>query len=354
MKLAVLVSGGRTGSDFFQSLLDGHSEILSLPGVFYFDEYLEQLKTNNISPAKLFLKMYENFFDSRLNKLERHHMLGKNKNEFYIVNKEKFLKHFNNSFKDTGNRETFEILKHLHLSYAYAKGESLYSKKLIFLHIHHWFRLSKLKFLNFDLFYTLRDPLVTLSSAFKNWILHKDSKHFSFKQLCFYYDRICNGIDYCNQFKFKNFYIIKLEDVHLNTKQILCNFLKLYKLKFENLLLDSTFHGKKWWGDSISQRFLNGININYKGKINEEFFSKKDISYLKSKMVKIYKKYYTDQLEKNYKKKYFYFPLKMEYQILKKNISFIMFLKFLYFSIKRYILLNKSFNYNYPKNISEI
>ena len=61
MELAVLVSGGRTGSDFFQSLLDGHDEILTLPGIFYFDEFIKNLEFEKINPGILFLKMYKKF-----------------------------------------------------------------------------------------------------------------------------------------------------------------------------------------------------------------------------------------------------------------------------------------------------
>jgi len=32
MKTLLLVAGSRAGADFFQSLLDGHSQILQLPG----------------------------------------------------------------------------------------------------------------------------------------------------------------------------------------------------------------------------------------------------------------------------------------------------------------------------------
>ena len=35
MKILLLVTGGRGGSDFFQGLLDGHSEILQFPGYLY-------------------------------------------------------------------------------------------------------------------------------------------------------------------------------------------------------------------------------------------------------------------------------------------------------------------------------
>ena len=154
MKLAVLVSGGRTGSDLFQSLLDGHKEVLSFPGVFFFDVFLKNLKIKKINPGSLFIKMCKNFFDSRLNLLERHDRLGINKNEYYLVDKDIFLKKYNEIQKK--NLSKFEILLNLHLAYAYAKGEDV-SKKLIFLHIHHWHRLESLKELNFIFFIQLEN-----------------------------------------------------------------------------------------------------------------------------------------------------------------------------------------------------
>ena len=33
MKVLLLVTGGRGGSDFFQGLLDGHQEIIQFPGI---------------------------------------------------------------------------------------------------------------------------------------------------------------------------------------------------------------------------------------------------------------------------------------------------------------------------------
>ena len=44
MKIVVLIAGGRTGSDFFQSLLDGHPEISQFPGIFAFDEFWKKTK----------------------------------------------------------------------------------------------------------------------------------------------------------------------------------------------------------------------------------------------------------------------------------------------------------------------
>ena len=43
MKLVLLVTGGRGGSDFFQGLLDGHNEILQFPGVLRANNDLFQI-----------------------------------------------------------------------------------------------------------------------------------------------------------------------------------------------------------------------------------------------------------------------------------------------------------------------
>ena len=351
MKLAILVSGGRTGSDFFQSLLDDHSEILTFPGVFYFDEYLEELNKRNINPAELFVQMYEKFFDSRLNTEERHHLLGKNKNEFFKIDKDTFIKNFKDNSK---NNEAFELLKQLHLSYSFTKGENTEVKKLIFLHIHHWYRLEKIKFLKFDLFYTLREPLVNLSSAINNWTKYENSNFFSFRQLCYYYDRVVNGIDYCMQYKFDKFYIIKLEDMHLQSEKILSNFVKIYDLKFDKTLFQSTYHGKKWWGDAAGNRYLDGINKDYNGKIDIKLFNNKDIDYLMFKMSKIYNIYYKNKTQKVKKKMKYYFPLKVEYLMLKRNMNFSSLIRFCYFSFKRFIFLNKKFTNIYPESLSDV
>ena len=85
MKTILLNSGSRAGSDFFQSLLDGHPQILQFPGVIKTNkELIKTLSSDNGNDiSSKFIKIYPHFFDSRLAKEERHHMLGKNKNQHY-------------------------------------------------------------------------------------------------------------------------------------------------------------------------------------------------------------------------------------------------------------------------------
>ena len=140
---------------------------------FIFDEFLK-IKSNI---AENFVKLYEKFFDSRLNIYERHNQLGKDKKDYYEVNSAEFIK-FYNELKNYDESSEDTLLERLHLAYAKAKGEDLSKKKLIFLHIHHIDRINKIKSLNFDIIVTYRNPLANLSSAFNNWRKYKNGNFF--------------------------------------------------------------------------------------------------------------------------------------------------------------------------------
>ena len=60
MKILLLVAGSRSGSDFFQSLLDDHSQILQFPGKLLTDNNFNEmlnLKDLNKIPEK-FINLY--------------------------------------------------------------------------------------------------------------------------------------------------------------------------------------------------------------------------------------------------------------------------------------------------------
>ena len=60
MKTIILIAGGRAGSDFFQSLLDGRSQILQFPGKLLTDNNFNgmlNLKDLNKIPEK-FINLY--------------------------------------------------------------------------------------------------------------------------------------------------------------------------------------------------------------------------------------------------------------------------------------------------------
>ena len=90
------MAGARAGAEFFQSLLDGHKQILQIPGILHVnDELIKVLSIKSKKKlAEEFIKKYAYYFDSRKSNIERHNMLGLKKKSFYKVNKNFFIKKF--------------------------------------------------------------------------------------------------------------------------------------------------------------------------------------------------------------------------------------------------------------------
>ena len=70
MKVLLLVAGGRAGADFFHSLLDGHSQILQLPGYLRVDKLHHVLNENDsYEIAKKFINFYPEFLTLEMRSL---------------------------------------------------------------------------------------------------------------------------------------------------------------------------------------------------------------------------------------------------------------------------------------------
>ena len=122
-------------------------------------------------------------------------------------------------------------------------------------------------------------------------------------------------------------------------------------MEYERTLQNSTYHGKKWWGDSVSRKDLNGVNKNFENKINYEFLFKKDISLIEYKLKNFYKKYdYPFRSRKDFSKFLYFLPLKAELIIMKesfKRLNFINLIFCIYYYFKRVL---KIFEMEYDKN----
>ena len=95
MKIIVIIGIGRAGIELLQSLFDNHSQILQMPGIIRFDKkFKNTLKFNSLLFINTFIKNNKHFFDSRLQKSERHNQLGFNKKQYYLVSKNIFKKKF--------------------------------------------------------------------------------------------------------------------------------------------------------------------------------------------------------------------------------------------------------------------
>lgn len=359
MKIIVLVGAGRSGVDLLQSLFDEHPEICQFPGYFGFHQFWNKTKneTNLEVVAKIFVNDYPHFFDSRLNIIERHHMLGKDKKSFFLVNKDLFKKYFVELFKKKEINKK-ELLNNLHYAYFLCLKKDITKKKIIILNLSHISNIKVLEGLDYEVIYTIRNPFGSLSSGAKHWLRYKNGKYVSPWSLYFHIERVFNGLKSLIEMKLK-LHVIKLESLHQKNKNVMTSLVKRIDINYNQCLSASTYHNKLWWGDELSGKDLNGINPNFKNNIDLKFFYKKDLILLQKYLMNFMEKYeykILDQKENFFTFKYM--PLKIEMKFWIKtffsmNIKEI--LSIFYFWVKRIRLMQKHLykNINFPRAVGE-
>ena len=362
MDIALIITGGRSGADLLQSLFDSHPEILQFPGVLQFDD--DFIKIFNLKSdkeiSKYFIKINKQFFDSRINKKERHHKLGTKKNDFFIVDKKKFIKKFIKHY-NRSKKTNYDLLESLHKAYC----KNIKKKKLIIVHVHlQMFLANYIKYIglnkNLKILLTFRDPLVSMCSAINNWLNYKKGIDLTPRNLFTNIDIHFNNFNNLHFIR-KKIRVVKLENLHKFSILTLKKICKYLKINFSRSMLKSTYHRKKWWGDALSKKYLNGLNKKFKNNFDFKLFDNKEILYLESKLYFILKKYnypFRSKITQSYEK-YYFLPFNFEKKtwnnVIKKNKFKIKTkLSIIYFYLKRIFLLRKKnlFNlYTLPKEI---
>ena len=189
-----------------------------------------------------------------------------------------------------------------------------------------------------------------MSSTINNWLDYKKGIDLSSRNLFNNYNMIFNSF---NNYAFlrKRIRVIKLEKLHKFSIKTTKKISKYLKINFNKTMLTSTYHGKLLWGDSISKKYLKGLNKNFKNKFDHKLFDKKEVLYLESKIFYVIKKYnypFRSSVT-NYSKNFYLLPFNIEKKIflnaLKKS-KFKSLLSFVYFYIKRILLLGKKNIFN--------
>ena len=350
MKILLLAAGGRAGADFFHSLIDGHSQILQFPGYLRIEKNFKlifKLKDPE-RMAEQFIRSHPEFFISKLNKFEQWNKLGQNKNSFFVVNKKIFIRNFVRMFQ--GNENNLQILKNLHLSYFLTRNKKVSRTKILFIHTHlltwtkDFIKLFGLR--NFEILHTIRHPLAALNSQQKSWLNFKKGGNYFPKDLYYHMNTVVNCIFKLN--KLGKLHIIQLERLHIKNIEVMKNFCKKFKIKYEKTMNKSTKNNLKWWGDAVSGRFLSGINKNHKIKIDKKYFYDRDLIFFQGITKDIINKY---DYEFYYPKNKIYYnilPMKCEILVWKNTLNNIFykgfrwkhFLSIPYFYLMRVLKIN--------------
>ncbi len=345
MKFCLILTSGRSGSDLLQSLFDGHDEIIQFPGIIKFNRSLINVFDLEIDHqiAEKFIILYPHFFDSRLSEKERHDQLGENKNDYYIIDKKEFIRNFCKFFNET---KKTKIDKLICLHKAYQPKKERANTTIIHIHLYVFLELflDNFEIEDIKILLMLRDPLVSFCSTIKNWSAYRSGSLFTPLALQQNYELHFNNFEKLKKIK-NDIKVIKLEKLHRNNDKILEKICKFLSIEKSQSLSRSTYHGKKWWGDSISRKYLNGINPEFKNNFDENLFHKKDLIFLENLLIPILKKYnYPIRCEKKTTSRFFLSIFKFELIVWKnmlKNLKIYSLILIPYFYFKRIFLLKK-------------
>lgn len=269
----------RSGSDFLQSLCDGHSEIMTFNGDFlpyseFFSDpiFFNKKKKNLNSTVDKFIYKYFHRLNSKYDFFEKKNLMGHKRNQSIKINIPKFKKHLINFLKvNTINTKNFYLS--IHAAYELCLGYDIFKKKVIVFHPHlfcEFFLLNK-DFPNTHVLLTYRDPRSAFYSCVTNYLAYFKEKN----NLQFYYEifsSLLRSTENLNRHKKNDYTIIRLED--LPSKFLMLNFSTLLNINYKKSLLKPTFAKILWGEDTFSRKKYSlkwrkdRVNNNYNKKMS--------------------------------------------------------------------------------------
>ena len=264
----LIMTTGRTGSDYLHGCLDGLDSVMSICGKFEYHSFLE--KNNEIKDNKILIEkfVYENkrlFSYDQIEDIDTKEEIEKFKKFFLNLSDNKKL-----------NRRDFFF--NIYKSYNLTINKNLKNMKAL---VHHSHGLNNTKkclrdFPKAKLLITIRDPRANLKSGLENWFCYDNKKKYG--TYIFIYQKDKRRLKIWSKIKNEKLFV-KLENAgEFNTKKKVCNFLSIpYDEKVET----ATFNSIPWRGDSLSQiKSKNGeYNIEVRNNNWEKYFLEKRLKF---------------------------------------------------------------------------
>jgi len=296
-KITAMVHFGRSGTGLMHSLIDGHSEVSTLPSI-YFSEFFDYFSWEKIiaggweEMADRFTSTYEVLFNAssaiaiptrsgqlidNIGRKEGMTNVGTKRDEVLSVDKKVFIKELKQLIDCHDRLDALVFFKLVHSAYEKALQDHK-EKKLIFYHIHNPDTYAQLNFLrlapNTNWVMMVREPLQSCESWARNDFLNNNYKKVSNKiiQMLFEVDIAI--------FRTDNSIGVRLEDLKEQPKKTIPALCGWLGIKEEDSLYQMTAQGKKWWGVPNSPDYAkDGMNAFGKTSINRKLgsvFSKND------------------------------------------------------------------------------
>ena len=263
LKVVSILATGRTGSDFLQSLLENHDQILTFNGHFliyseFFNSSItfkgKKLKAEDIADELIGRYIYK--FATQYDIQEGKDRLGPHCNQSFNISTPSFKTHFIGLLL---NEEitSKNILLAIYGAYNLSLSRDILNTKVFLHHPHLSFEfLEFLKdFPNSKAIFTTRDPRACLYSIIENFRTYfpgnDNQEHFYNSLKMILEDNLLGK-------KLRlDFYTIRLEDMpHPTEMRRLASWLDI---DFQDKILRSTWAGLDWYGDRLSPKKISPV-----------------------------------------------------------------------------------------------
>ena len=236
----LIMTTGRTGSDYLQACLDNVKGVMTFCGKFeYHNFFFHNKELSNENLIEKFIKKNKKIFSyDEFEGIDTKIDTNKFKNLFLKINSDKIK-----------SRKDFLI--NLYKAYHLTLGRDLDSVRALVHHSHGYENtIQCLKdFPHAKLLITIRDPRANLKSGLENWFKYDSSKR-NMEHVYLYMKRIKHDLVKSQKLKNDKLFV-QLESMgDINTKKKICNFLGVdYSTEIEKATINSII----WRGDVLSQ-----------------------------------------------------------------------------------------------------
>lgn len=255
--VALVGLASRPGTGFFNSLLDGHPEIISIPHFRSetWDYVLDYKPPKSV--VEEFIERNTKYFFSSLNSEERWEELGENKDTSVEIDLASFRLHMEGMLSYIGSEE-HSVFVAAHVAYSIATGVDPLKGKVLFYHAHTPSALMAVsEILSLDeIVVMVRNPVNGIARMHEAVDAEKHESLSQFRQAC---SHLFNDIDSIPTGREK-FRILAFETLHEEPRLTLATICKDWGIDFSETLMRSTYWGLQWWGDTGSQNYLKNFN----------------------------------------------------------------------------------------------
>ena len=278
INIFALSAGNGSGSKLFQSLIDNSDSLLMLPGYqlqYLCPFYEEWSKDKSLNWLKIIEKIFFQFpgiFDSRISfGNERLNRLGKEKNKYIEIDKNKFKEFFLKFSQNlTLNRRNLIFI--IHLAYWRCLDKDVQSIKTILFHIHVPWYIEKFFLKDFPdgkVISMTREPKNNIFTRYKTSYLKTEelklrkSDFFLVRYKAAYnvFKYITTGLNVVPKKLKNNHFIIRHEQLKYSLKNCISEILKKMNINFNENNYQPTFNGLIWDDEFYSNKEFNRSNI---------------------------------------------------------------------------------------------